>query len=50
MDTKIAALKAHVSQMNGNDPTEMVRQWAAEVAKGKEMTYAEEFSGDQPGQ
>lgn len=43
MDTKIAALKAHVSQMNGNDPTEMVRQWAAEVARGKEMIYAEGF-------
>ena len=43
MDTKIAALKAHVSQMNGTDPTEMIHQWAAEVAKGKEMTYAESF-------
>ena len=43
MEIKIAALKAHVSQMNGNDPTEMMRQWAAEVAKGKEMTYAESF-------
>lgn len=43
IDTKIAALKAHVSQMNGNDPAEMVREWAAEVAKGKEMLYAEGF-------
>lgn len=43
MDIKIAALKAHVSQMNGNDPTDMMRQWASEVAKGKEMTYAEGF-------
>lgn len=43
MDVKIAALKAHVSQMNGNDPSDMVRQWAAETAKGKEMTYAEGF-------
>lgn len=43
MDIKIAALKAHVSQMNGNDPTDMVRLWAAEVAKGKEMIYAEGF-------
>jgi LmbE family N-acetylglucosaminyl deacetylase len=43
MDTKIAALKAHVSQMNGTDPSEMIRQWAADVAKGKEMNYAESF-------
>jgi len=43
MDIKIAALKAHVSQMKGEDPTEMMRQWAAETGKGKEMTYAEGF-------
>jgi LmbE family N-acetylglucosaminyl deacetylase len=43
MDIKIAALKAHVSQMNGDDPAEMMRQWAAETAKGKEMSYAEGF-------
>jgi LmbE family N-acetylglucosaminyl deacetylase len=43
MDIKIAALKAHVSQMNGTDPTDMIHLWAAEVAKGKEMIYAESF-------
>jgi len=43
MDVKIAALRAHVSQMNGNDPADMLRQWAAETAKGKEMQYAEGF-------
>lgn len=43
MDVKIAALRAHVSQLNGNDPAEMLREWAAETAKGKEMQYAEGF-------
>ncbi|MHB0967717.1 MAG: PIG-L deacetylase family protein [Bellilinea sp.] len=43
MDVKIAALRSHVSQMNGNDPADMLRQWAAETAKGKEMQYAEGF-------
>lgn len=43
MDVKIAALKAHVSQMNGDDPAKMMREWAAETAKGKEMAYAEGF-------
>lgn len=43
MDTKIAALKAHVSQMKGWDPEPMLREWAAETAKGKEMAYAEKY-------
>jgi LmbE family N-acetylglucosaminyl deacetylase len=43
IETKIAALKAHVSQMNGWDPSEHVRQAAAEMAKGKEMEYAEGY-------
>jgi len=25
------------------DPTEMVKKWSAEAAKGKEMAYAESF-------
>lgn len=43
IETKIASLKAHVSQMGEWDPTEMVRQWAQEAAKGKEMDYAEQY-------
>ena len=43
IDIKIAALRAHVSQMRGWDPEPMIRQWSAESAKGKEMSYAESF-------
>ena len=43
IDLKIAALKAHKSQMGEWDPEPMVRQWSAEAAKGKEMAYAESF-------
>ena len=43
IDLKIAALKAHKSQMKDWDPEPMVRQWSAEAAKGKEMAYAETF-------
>lgn len=43
IDVKIAALKAHKSQMKDWDPEEMIRSWAAERGKGKEMAYAEGF-------
>ena len=43
IDLKIAALRAHVSQMTHRDPEEYVRQSAAAAAKGKEMEYAELF-------
>jgi LmbE family N-acetylglucosaminyl deacetylase len=43
IDLKIAALRAHKSQMKDWDPTEMVKKWAAETAEGKEMEYAEAF-------
>ncbi len=43
IDVKINALRAHKSQMKDWDPAEMVKEWAAETAKGKEMTYAEAF-------
>ena len=43
IELKIDALRAHKSQMNGWDPEEMIREWAAETAKGKEMEYAESF-------
>jgi LmbE family N-acetylglucosaminyl deacetylase len=43
IDLKVAALRAHKSQMKGWDPEEMIRTWAAERAQGKEMAYAEGF-------
>jgi LmbE family N-acetylglucosaminyl deacetylase len=43
IDIKVAALQAHVSQMHGEDPGPMIKEWAAETAKGKEMKYAESF-------
>ena len=43
MDLKIEALRKHVSQMKDWDPEPMMREWAAEVGKGKEMQYAEAF-------
>jgi len=43
IDIKIEALRAHKSQMRDWDPADMIKQWAAESAKGKEMRYAEGF-------
>ncbi len=43
IDVKIAALRAHASQMKGWDPEPMVKSWAEERAKGKEMAFAEGF-------
>jgi len=43
IDIKIKALKAHKSQMNGWNPEPMIKEWASETAKGKEMQYAEGF-------
>lgn len=43
IDVKIAALRAHKSQMGDWDPEPMVREWAANSAKGKEMAYAEAY-------
>lgn len=43
IEVKIAALRAHKSQMRDWDPEPMVREWAAASAKGKEMAYAEGF-------
>ncbi|MCC6147008.1 MAG: PIG-L family deacetylase [Anaerolineaceae bacterium] len=43
IETKIAALRAHKSQMKDWDPADRIHQWASEVAKGKEMQYAEAF-------
>jgi LmbE family N-acetylglucosaminyl deacetylase len=43
IDIKIAALRAHKSQMKDWDPEPSVREWASERGKGKEMAYAEGF-------
>jgi LmbE family N-acetylglucosaminyl deacetylase len=43
IDIKIAALRAHTSQMKDWDPENSIREWAAERGKGKEMAYAEAF-------
>jgi LmbE family N-acetylglucosaminyl deacetylase len=43
IDIKIAALRAHKSQMKDWDPEPRIKEWAAERAAGKEMAYAEAF-------
>ena len=43
IDVKVAALKAHKSQMGEWDVEKNIKQWAGERAKGKEMQYAEVF-------
>ena len=43
IDTKVAALRAHKSQMKDWDPEERIKEWAATRGKGKEMAYAESF-------
>ncbi len=43
IDIKVNALKAHKSQVDGWDPDSLLKEWAAERAKGKEMKYAEGF-------
>ncbi len=43
IDLKIEALKKHTSQMADWDPEPRIKEWSAEIAKGKEMAYAEGF-------
>ncbi len=43
IDTKIAALRAHKSQMKDWDPEPRIKEWAALRGKGKEMAFAECF-------
>jgi LmbE family N-acetylglucosaminyl deacetylase len=43
IDIKVAALRAHKSQMKDWDPEPRVKEWAAERGMGKEMAYAESF-------
>jgi len=43
IDVKLAALRAHKSQLGDWDPEPQLKQWSGEAAKGKEMDYAESF-------
>lgn len=43
IDLKIAALRAHTSQMGDWDPEPRVKEWAGQNGKGKEMAYAESY-------
>jgi LmbE family N-acetylglucosaminyl deacetylase len=43
IDIKVAALRAHTSQMKDWDPEPSIKEWAAMAAKGKEMQYAESY-------
>lgn len=43
IDLKVAALKAHKSQMGEWNPEPSIKEWAFGRAKGKEMGYAESF-------
>jgi LmbE family N-acetylglucosaminyl deacetylase len=43
LDTKIQALKMHMSQKDTHDSDEMLRQWAEEEGREKGLRYAESF-------
>ena len=43
IDIKVAALRAHKSQMKDWDPESRIKEWAATRGKGKEMAYAEGY-------
>jgi LmbE family N-acetylglucosaminyl deacetylase len=43
INKKIAALRAHKSQMKDWDPEPRIKEWASERGRGKEMAYAEGF-------
>jgi LmbE family N-acetylglucosaminyl deacetylase len=43
LELKIAALKKHASQLGDWDPTEMMREWAAETGKEKGLQASEAF-------
>ena len=40
---KIAALKKHASQLGDWDPTQMIKEWAADTGKKKKLKAAEAF-------
>jgi len=43
IDIKVAALRAHKSQMKDWDPEPRIKEWASTRGEGKEMAYAETF-------
>lgn len=43
IELKIEALKKHVSQLDGWEPADMIREWAAESGKKVGFAYAEGF-------
>lgn len=43
LDVKLAALRAHKSQMGEWDPTEMITQWAAEQGRRRKLKAAEAY-------
>lgn len=43
IDIKVAALRAHKSQMGDWHPESRIKEWAASQAEGKDMPYAESF-------
>lgn len=43
IDTKIAALRQHASQLKDWDPTERIKEWAAETGKRVGYPYAEGY-------
>jgi LmbE family N-acetylglucosaminyl deacetylase len=43
LDTKIAALKQHVSQVDTHEVDDWMRKWAAEEGKAKGLKYAEAY-------
>ena len=43
IQTKIEALRKHVSQLDGEDPEKSTREWAAEEGKEKGLAFAEAF-------
>jgi LmbE family N-acetylglucosaminyl deacetylase len=43
LDVKLAALRAHKSQMGEWDPAEMITQWAAEQGKRRRLAAAESY-------
>jgi LmbE family N-acetylglucosaminyl deacetylase len=43
IEVKVEALKTHKSQMKDWDPTDPIKEWASDAAKGKEMLYAEAY-------
>ena len=43
IEQKITALKQHTSQMGDGDPSEMVKEWSAEMGKEKGLAHAESY-------